>query len=225
MANIPATQNSAARSAPAATRAVFLDALGTLLDLEPPSVGLRRALGGEVPEERLAAAVRAEISYYREHSAEGRDEASLADLRGRCARVLSESLGFEVSAETLVGAIRFSPFPDAAPALRALRSRGLVTVCVSNWDVSLAAVLERCGLAEGLDATLTSAEAGAAKPDPAIFERALAIAGCEPDQAVHVGDTPEEDIDGARAAGLRALLIRREGGGDISSLEEVARLV
>ena len=42
---------------------------------------------------------------------------------------------------------------------------------------------------------------------------------------MHVGDTPEEDIAGARAAGMRALLIRRDGGGDVSALTEVAALV
>ena len=208
-----------------ATRAVFLDALGTLVDLEPPWVGLRRVLGDGIGEDRLVSAVRVEMSYYREHSIEGRDEASLADLRERCAGVLSRSLGVEVSAQTLIEAIRFTPYPDSAPALAALRARGLVTICVSNWDISLAGVLERCGLAEGLGAVVTSAEAGVRKPDPAIFERALDIAGCSAEDAVHVGDTPEEDVVGAAAAGIRALLIRRDGGGDVSSLEEVAGIV
>lgn len=225
MANIPATKASGPRPSSRATRAVFLDALGTLVELEPPWVGLRRALGVAVEEGPLIDAVKAEMAYYREHSIEGRDAASLADLRRRCATVLSERLGLEVGVETLLGAIKFNPFPDAAPALTALRARGLATVCVSNWDVSLAGVLERCGLSSGLDAVVCSAEAGARKPDPEIFERALAISGCSPEEAVHVGDTPEEDIAGARAAGLRALLIHRGGGGDLSSLGEVAELV
>ncbi len=200
---------------------MFLDALGTLVDLEPPWIGLRRALGDGVGEKRLIEAVRAEMAYYKEHSDEGRDAASLADLRRRCAEVLSQQLGREVDAETLVAAIRFQAFPDAAPALATLRSRGLRLLCVSNWDVSLAEVLSRCGLAEQLDGVVSSAAAGSRKPDPAIFEQALARAGVEPAQALHVGDTPEEDLDGARAAGIRALLIDRDGGGDISSLEEV----
>jgi putative hydrolase of the HAD superfamily len=83
-------------------------------------------------------------------------------------------------------------------------------------------VLERCGLAELLAGTVSSAEAGARKPDPAIFATALGLVGCEPAEALHVGDTPEEDLDGARAAGIRALLIDREGeDGDISSLSEI----
>lgn len=204
------------------TKAVFLDALGTLVELEPPWVSLRAALGDGVPDDRLVPAVRAEMAYYKDHSHEGRDADSLADLRRRCAALLSRELGTEVSVEVLVESIRFAPYPDAAPALERLRSRGLALVCVSNWDCSLGSVLERCGLAAGLDGAVSSAEAGARKPDPAIFEPALELAGCEPAQAVHVGDTPEEDVEGARAAGIRPLLIDREGGGDVRDLGEVA---
>jgi putative hydrolase of the HAD superfamily len=205
------------------TKAVFLDALGTLVELEPPWVGLRDALGDGIAEAQLVPAVRAEMAYYKAHSHEGRDPESLADLRRRSAEVLSRELGTEVSAETLVDSIRFAPYPDAIPALTQLRSQGLKLVCVSNWDCSLGEVLERCGLAAYLDGALSSAEAGALKPDPAIFEAALALAGCSADEAVHVGDTREEDVEGAEAAGIRALLLDRRGGGDIASLEEVAQ--
>jgi HAD superfamily hydrolase (TIGR01509 family) len=207
------------------TKAVFLDALGTLVELEPPWVGLGRALGDGIPQARLVRAVRAEMAYYKEHSHEGRDPDSLADLRRRCAAVLSGELGHEVDAETLVGAIRFSPFADAAPALEELRARGVRLVCVSNWDCSLSRVLQRCDLLDRLDGVVSSAEAGVRKPDPAIFRPALALAECGPEEALHVGDTPEEDLAAARGAGIEALLIARDGGGDISSLEEVpARL-
>ena len=185
-------------------------------------MGLRRRLGDSVPEEVLRAAVREEMAYYRAHSHEGSDEASLADLRERCARVLSDALGAEVSAPELVESIRFDPFPDAEPALAELGERGLRRICVSHWDVSLPAVLERCGLLGSLDGVVCSAAAGARKPDPRIFEVALAEAGCAPGEALHVGDTAEEDVAGAEGAGVRALLIDREGGGDIASLAEVA---
>jgi putative hydrolase of the HAD superfamily len=203
------------------TRAVFLDALGTLLELEPPWLRLRAALGDEIPDERIVRAVRAEMAYYRDHSHEGRDRESLAALRARSAAVLSRELGRDVSVEALMDAIRFRAFPDAAPALAGLRQRGLRLVCVSNWDCALPEVLERSGLASHVDGTVTSALAGARKPDPAIFAPALELAGCEPAEALHVGDTAEEDLEGARAAGIRALLIDREGGGDIASLLEI----
>jgi putative hydrolase of the HAD superfamily len=204
------------------TRAVFLDALGTLVELEPPWISLRERIPAEVSDERLVAAVRAEMDYYREHAHEGRDPDSLADLRERCARLISGELGVEVTAGELVEAVRMSAYPDAVPALTALRGRGLRLVAVSNWDCSLGTVLERCGLARLLDGAISSAEAGAPKPDPAIFIAALELARCEPAEALHVGDTREEDVTGARAAGMRALLLDRDGsGGDISSLAEI----
>ena len=152
--------------------------------------------------------------------AETRGDA-IADLRERCAELISRELGEPISAEQLVGAVRFYPYPDAEPALLELRDRGLALIVVSNWDVSLAAVLERCGLSELLDGAISSAEAGSRKPDPGIFRAALELAGCEAGAALHVGDTPDEDCEGARAAGIRALLLDRSGGGDISSLAEI----
>jgi putative hydrolase of the HAD superfamily len=209
------------------TRAILLDALGTLVELEPPWAHLADALGDGVPPDRLEAAVRAEMRYYRAHSDEGRDADSLADLRQRCADVLSRELGRTVDVETLMAAIRFRAFNDAAPALARLRERGLTLVCVSNWDCSLPEVLERSGLGGALDAVVTSAAAGARKPDPAIFARALELAGATAGETVHVGDTAAEDVEGARAAGIRALLLERNGGAGrgeqatIASLDEI----
>lgn len=204
------------------TRAVFLDALGTLVELEPPWLLLRERISGDISDERLVAAVEVEMDYYREHAHEGRDIASLADLRHRCAELISNELGVPITAQDLVESVRFDPFADAEPALRDLRARGLTLVVVSNWDISLNGVLEGCGLAPLLDAAISSAEAGSRKPHPGIFATALELAGCEATEALHVGDTEEEDCEGARAAGIRALLIdREEGAGDISSLAQI----
>ena len=202
------------------TRAVLLDALGTLVELEPPWVHLAEVLGVE-PDKRLAAAVRAEMDYYKDHSHEGRDPDSLTELRAHCATVLSEALGQRIPVETMMSAIRFRAFPDAAPALAELRELGLKLVCVSNWDVSLPEVLARCGLDGALDGVVTSAQVGVRKPNPAIFAPALELAGCAPGEALYVGDTPAEDLAGASAAGIPALLIDRGGGADIDSLQAI----
>jgi 2-haloalkanoic acid dehalogenase type II len=202
------------------TRCVLLDALGTLVELEPPWTHLADELGVEA-DERLVAAVRAEMRYYRDHSDEGRDAATLADLRRRCAEILSRELGRDVAVDQMMAAIRFRAYPDAAPSLAELRAQGLRLVCVSNWDFSLPDVLARCGLADDLDGVVASAAVGARKPDPRIFEAALDVAGCAAADALHVGDTPEEDLEGARAAGIRTLLIDRDGGGDIGSLAAI----
>lgn len=202
------------------TELISLDALGTLVELEPPWPRLAAALG-RPDDEALRTAMRAEMAYYRDHAHEAVDAGSLARLRAECAALIERDLGVEVSVQTLMSAIRFRPYPDAPPALAALRDRGLRLVCVSNWDYALPEVLERCGLAELLDTVVTSAGAGARKPDPAIFATALDLADCGPDAALHVGDSVAEDIAGARAAGIRALLIDRGGGGDVASLADV----
>jgi putative hydrolase of the HAD superfamily len=198
-------------------RAVLLDALGTLLHFEPPAPLLRAALreraGIEVSAEAAEAAIKAEIAYYRGHLHEGRDPASLADLRRRSAEAMRPALGVEADGaaltDALLAALRFRAYPDAAPALRSLRSLGLAIVVVSNWDHSLHARLAETGLAPLVDAAIASAEIGHAKPDPAIFEHALELAGAGPGSALHVGDSPREDVQGALAAGLRAVLVAR----------------
>jgi putative hydrolase of the HAD superfamily len=202
------------------TRAVLLDALGTLVRLEPPAPRLRdelRQLGFEVEAEAAERAFAAEISYYVEHHAEGRDASSLAELRDRCAAVLREALAvpglpLTTAREAMLASIRFEPYPDAAPALRELGMRGLRLVVASNWDCSLRGVLDGAGLGALVDGVVSSAEAGARKPDPALFEAALRVARCTPEEAVHAGDSVENDVEGARSAAVRAVLVDRSRG-------------
>jgi putative hydrolase of the HAD superfamily len=91
--------------------------------------------------------------------------------------------------------------PGAGAALGRLRDAGLALACVSNWDVSLAPHLERAGLHDLFAEVVSSAEAGAAKPDPAVFAVALGRLGVPPARALHVGDG-DADREGAAAAGL-----------------------
>jgi putative hydrolase of the HAD superfamily len=203
-------------------RAVLFDAMGTLLSFEPPAPLLRaqlaERLGADVGEEAARAAIRAEIGYYRGHLDEGRDAASLAALRRRCAEAMRPCLPPPAATaptallvDALLAALRFVAYPDAAPALRRLRAAGIRLVVVSNWDVSLHERLAETGLAPLVDGAIASAETGAAKPDPAIFARALAMAGANAAESWHVGDSPDADVAGARAAGLHPVLLVRQG--------------
>ncbi len=209
---------------PQPVEAVLLDAMGTLLELEPPAPLLRAELqnrfGVAVSETDAQRAVAGEIAYYRRHLDEGRDEQSLAGLRERCAGALHDALPAEVRGQLpgppmLVGALlaslRFGLYPDVRAALSTCRALGLRLVVVSNWDVSLHAVLRSLGLAPALDGILTSAEAGARKPSPAIFARALRLAGVPAAAAIHVGDSLQEDVAGARSAGIEPVLLSRGG--------------
>ena len=198
---------------------MLLDALGTLVRLEPPAPRLRAGLqarpGVDVGEAAAAAAIRAEIGYYRAHLHEAADLAGLAGLRARCAEVVRQALDLPVERrgavlDALLAAIRFTPFPDVVPALRELRARRRRLVVVSNWDVSLHEALAGTGLRPLLDGAVASAELGSAKPDPAIFAHALALAGVPATAAVHVGDSLEADVAGARAAGVAGVLVRRD---------------
>jgi putative hydrolase of the HAD superfamily len=203
---------------------ILLDALGTLVALEPPAPHLARALSISLADAERAIA--AEIAYYRTHLDEGRDAASLAALRRRCAAALGAELPAvtvdpEVLEEVLLASLRFTAFPDAAPALGALRAAGTRLVVVSNWDVSLHEVLSRVGLMPLLDDVVTSAEVGGRKPAREIFERAGPA-------RLHVGDSVDEDVAGARAAGIEPVLIRRDrspGPPGVRTIATLAELV
>jgi putative hydrolase of the HAD superfamily len=199
--------------------AVLLDALGTLVELQPPAPRLRHVLaedGFQLSEERAAAGFAAEISYYLEHHLEGSDRARLDDLRDRCATVMMEALelpGLDhaTARRAMLAALEFTPFADALEGLHELHARGHALVVASNWDCSLPDWLGPTGLLDLVDGVVTSADAGAAKPDPAVFRRALELAGVDGGGAVHMGDSLDNDVAGARALGIRAILVRREG--------------
>lgn len=202
-------------------RAVLLDALGTLLELEDPGPPLAEALGalGEpVSVEEARAAVLAEMVFYREHHDEARDHARLVDLRRRCAEVLRDALPPQARAlsvsqltEALLGALRFRPYPEVPAALAELRDRGHALVVLSNWDVSLHEQLAATGLAALVDGAVSSAEAGCAKPRPGCYAQALELASAQPSDAVMVGDSLGTDIAGAMALDIAAVLVDRAG--------------
>lgn len=215
---------------------MLLDAFGTLLTLDPPAPALRARLaadGHRHSEAAVAAAVADEIRYYREHHDRGRDDASLLALRRACAGVIAARLGPDVPplerlTEHLVASLRFRLAPDVLPALDALRSAGVRLGVVSNWDCSLAGVLDELGVGDRFGAVSVSALVGAAKPDPRIFAHALERLGVPAEEALHCGDRPRYDCAGARAAGLRAVVVDRagaEGDGPCPRIRSLLELV
>jgi putative hydrolase of the HAD superfamily len=126
--------------------------------------------------------------------------------------------------ELLRDSIVFVAYPDAAPALAGLRAAGVRTAVVSNADYTLPGMLAQAGLS--IEHVFDSASCGSSKPDPGIFRRALAALRVDPRRALHVGDTPAADGDGARAAGVDVRIIDRTGvrPGSIASLTELPAL-
>jgi HAD superfamily hydrolase (TIGR01549 family) len=96
---------------------------------------------------------------------------------------------------------------DVAPSLDRLRRHGLRIVIVSNANGTLHEMFARLGLADRVDVLLDSRVEGVEKPDPRLFEIALSRSGAVADTTVHVGDLYQVDVVGARAAGLRAVLL------------------
>lgn len=120
----------------------------------------------------------------------------------------------------------WSLYPEVLEVLAALRERGLKLVVVSNWDSTLPALLDRLDLTRRFDGVVVSALVGVSKPARGIFDTALALAGVAAHEALHVGDSPSEDYEGAKNAGLPALLLDRAGLGHdgfdtIRSLQEI----
>jgi len=96
---------------------------------------------------------------------------------------------------------------DVIPALQRLRASGRKLVVVSNANGRIRAALDRVGIGPHVDLVIDSTEEGVEKPDPRIFHRALDRIGSRPETTVHVGDLFYTDVVGARAAGLRAVLL------------------
>jgi REG-2-like HAD superfamily hydrolase len=126
-------------------------------------------------------------------------------------------------------------FPDAYPALAALKDRGLTVGAVSNWVWNLPELLHALDLVRHFDFIAASARIGFEKPHPRIFEWALEQAKVAPHEVVHVGDHVDADVLGARGVGIEGVLIDRnrryaadevpDGVAVIGSLEELLPIV
>jgi putative hydrolase of the HAD superfamily len=97
-------------------------------------------------------------------------------------------------------------FPDVLPVLEALAPRYRL-IALTNGNASL----QRIGIRHLFHDVVTAVEAGAAKPARPIFEEAVRRAGVDRAQILHVGDHPENDVEGARSAGLRSAWMNRNG--------------
>jgi putative hydrolase of the HAD superfamily len=127
---------------------------------------------------------------------------------------------FEVLFRYFAGADAWRVVPGACDLLMELRRRHVRTAVVSNFDHRLHGLLEGLQLRPFLDAVVLSSDAGAAKPEARIFQLALQRLGVSSEEALFVGDDPEEDLAGARAAGLTAVDV-----GSLDRLEDLLALV
>ena len=105
----------------------------------------------------------------------------------------------------------FHLYDDVAPVLRELAARGLKLGLISNSHRCLTSFEQHFALDGLITAAVSSSSHGYLKPHPSIFEAAMTLAGVDPAQSVMVGDSLAHDIEGARRAGMRGILVQRAG--------------
>jgi putative hydrolase of the HAD superfamily len=107
----------------------------------------------------------------------------------------------------------FFLYDDVTPVLRELGARGVKVGLISNSHRCLASFQQHFELHGLITAAISSSEHGFLKPHPSIFEAALRLVGVQPEESLMVGDSLMHDIEGARRAGIRGVLVRRAQSG------------
>ena len=212
-------------------RAVTFDVGGTLIEVSPSvghvyaEVAARHGVSGlsaSLLNRRFVAAWRAarQFSYSRSGWARLVD----ATFRGLTDQPPSQTFFAELY-DRFASPDSWRIFPDVLPTLDALAVRGLKLGVISNWDERLRPLLKRLKLAGYFETIVVSREVRASKPARAIFRHTVRRLGLPTEAVLHVGDSMSMDVRGAQAAGLSALLLKREAAtarrGQIKSLLEL----
>ncbi len=208
---------------PAGTRAILLDAGGTLF--RPfPSVGyyyseVAAKHGCQVGVKEVEAAFR---RVWSEHD-------GIGDLRSQSDEKVEKEFWRKIVTavfQDFKGLRAFDPFfdelhtlfaepgvwklyPEVKDVLQAFKEKKFIIGMVSNWDSRLLKLCEGLGIDRYFDFKIISAVFGAAKPNPKIFEEALKKANVSAGEAVHIGDSLEDDVRGAHLAGIKAIWLDR----------------
>jgi putative hydrolase of the HAD superfamily len=215
------------RGPPAPVRAVSFDAGATLIYPDPPVEEIYGTELAGVGGPRFSAVdvSRALTLAWSEVTLEGRGGDRYGGVRGESAfwRGFLNSVRRHLDGGTVSARVfgrlsahfrdpnSWAVFADVRGTLAELESRGVILAVVSNWDSNLPSLLEALGLAARFQEISVSATEGTGKPEPDIFLRTCARLDLIPAEVLHVGDSLVEDYGGARAAGLSAVLLDREG--------------
>mgnify|MGYP001192035560 CR=1 FL=1 len=209
-------------------KAVFFDFYGTLAGFNPPkekvqaqamhnlgfTPNLEGITKGYLDADELMSKVNSSLTPVTQMSRKER-----LDFFAKYEQLILRGAGIEANLE-IAGLVwskvqeipyGFAVFDDVLPTLNLLRSKGLTIGIISNIGGDAPNIIEQLGLRDKVDFIVTSEDAGIGKPHLPIFRLSLARAGVKADEAIHVGDSPISDIEGALNAGIAPLLIDREG--------------
>ena len=208
-------------------KAVFFDLYGTLAGFSPSRYDIQsRAcaeFGIQVTPDGILKGYAAADAYMTEENAVRpvrlRDTGGRDQFFAEYQRRVLKGSGVDVTPERALEIFRrvrqlpysLAAFDDVVPALEQLKARGLTLGLISNIDRDGSELAKDLGLTPYLDLTVTSAEAKAEKPHPEIFRMALKKADAAPEEAMHVGDQPTSDVEGALGAGISPVLLDRDG--------------
>lgn len=211
-------------------RAVIYDIGGTLLYPKPPIEALcahaETESGLQVPHEAFARALPYLRHFFGERDqppgsiwrSDHRIRETWAEYYAAAMREIGVDAAWEqlldvgrVMTDWYTHADRWAPYDDVAPVLAEASRRGLIQGVISDWGTDLVDILHGVEISPYMRFVVTSGTIGYAKPSPEIFDAALTRAGVRADEALYVGDTYVLDVLGARATGLHAALIDREG--------------
>ena len=207
------------------TRAIFFDAAGTLVhphpsfeavagraleDLAPELLPLdARALGHHIEARMLRQRRAGQLVHYPAAVARAFWLAAYQEfLSDKLPPERAEQVASRLLA-AFVNLANWALFPDVPPVLAALRRTRLTIGLLSNWEDWLDDLLLALDVRHAFDHVLVSGRLGVEKPDPAIFWKALELAGTRPAEMIYVGDSPHHDIEPCLALGIRPVLIDR----------------
>lgn len=229
-------------------KAISFDLYNTLVQFWPPLDEVQQAACRELGLHVCKTSIRRGYSvadvYFNEengrHSLGLRSDDERLDFFARYEQIILENAGAPVSlalarqiwAMAMTIPKDFIAFDDTIPALEELRAQGYRLGVLSNLRRDMEQLCEKLGLAPYLDFCISPTEAGAEKPNPAMFLEALKRVSVKAAEAVHVGDQYASDVLGARAVGMHGVLIDRGGWRDdvtdcpkIASLSELGALL
>ncbi len=206
-------------------KAVFFDLYHTLIGFEPPreetEARALRDLGVDVkPEVLRRPLVIADEFMHREIARVPlrlRSEEDRMSVYATYQALLLKEAGIKASEPLIRGVLdrmqqtrpRLVLFDDVMPALTGLKRQGLMLGLISNVDRDITSLLNELGLTQLLKVVVTSQEVGFNKPQPEIFQAALARSGAKASEAIYVGDQYRIDVIGAIGAGMTGMLLDR----------------
>lgn len=206
--------------------AVFFDAAGTLFEVRGTVGGIYSAIarryGADTDPEELDRAFRRVFRAKSEQTLICTAEATLAQEKHWWFQIVESVFDSRMAPDDLSDyfdevfeyfrtADAWRLYPDTLPCLECLQGLGYRLGIISNFDSRLIDLLTNLGIRRFFEDVTISWHAGGAKPDPRIFLKGTDAMGIPPSRAVLVGDSVEEDFQGACRAGLQAILLDREG--------------